>query len=465
MGMEKPARHDGRKRTVAMAVGVSLLLVLFVAGLAFANSIGAARVAENARSLHWANATLGTSSLTRAALVQAVTFVGLEQQGLVTDEDVAYATAQVVASYDELKQLEEIAGASPSSTDLTHFMAEVGSAMTALDEGSVDEARNIVIGDMEGAYIDLFDSLQTEQGTIQAAIEANTAAAARMNGYVVFILTLAIPGSAVIIYWWIARRQVREYRLRTELELEGQRAINRAKDSFIAGLSHELRTPLTSIYGFAEILTDGDGADPEQTREIVQIIANEAAEMTRMVDDLLTASRMESSGIEVDMAPTNIREVVESAITPFERAGLEITLSATDATVSTDAGRLRHILINLISNAARHGGDKIGVEVSQAGDTVDIEVWDNGQGVPEDQVEKLFDRFIHKDAAPLLTGSVGLGLAIASRLTTMLGGRLAYQRFAGKTYFTVNVPAAVAAQGDDAIESESVADVIREMSG
>jgi len=463
--MEKPARHDARKRTVAMAVGVSLLLVLFVAGLAFANSIGAARVAENARSLHWANATLGTSSLTRAALVQAVTFVELEQQGLVTDEDVAYATAQVVASYDELKQLEEIAGASPSSTDLTHFMAEVGSAMTALDEGSVDEARNVVIGDMEGAYIDLFDSLQTEQGTIQAAIEANTAAAARMNGYVVFILTLAIPGSAVIIYWWIARRQVREYRLRTELELEGQRAINRAKDSFIAGLSHELRTPLTSIYGFAEILTDGDGADPEQTKEIVQIIANEAAEMTRMVDDLLAASRMESSGIEVDMAPTNIREVVESAITPFERAGLEITLSATDATVSTDAGRLRHILINLISNAARHGGDKIGVEVSLAGDTVDIEVWDNGQGVPEDQVEKLFDRFIHKDAAPLLTGSVGLGLAIASRLTTMLGGRLAYQRFAGKTYFTVNVPAAVAAQGDDAIQSESVADVIREMSG
>lgn len=459
------ARSDGRKRTVAMAVGVSLLLVLFVAGLAFANSIGAARVAENARSLHWANATLGTSSLTRAALVQAVTFVELEQQGLVTDEDVAYATAQVVASYDELKHLEEIAGASPSSTDLTHFVAEVGVAMTALDEGSVDEARNVVIGDMEGAYIDLFDSLQTEQEAIQAAIEANTAAAARMNGYVVFILTLAIPGSAVIIYWWIARRQVREYRLRTELELEGQRAINRAKDSFIAGLSHELRTPLTSIYGFAEILTDGDGADPEQTKEIVQIIANEAAEMTRMVDDLLTASRMESSGIEVDMAPTNIREVVESAITPFERAGLEVKLSATDATVSTDAGRLRHILINLISNAARHGGDKIGVEVSLAGDTVDIEVWDNGQGVPEDQVEKLFDRFIHKDAAPLLTGSVGLGLAIASRLTTMLGGRLAYQRFAGKTYFIVNVPAAVAAPGDDAIESESVADVIREMSG
>lgn len=465
MGMKFRARTTIGKRTVAMAVGASLLLVLFVAGLAFANSIGAARVAENARSLHWANATLGTSSLTRAALVQAVTFVGLEDQGLVTDEDVAYATEQVVASYDELKHLEDIAGASPSSALLIHFVAEVSGAVTALDEGRVDEARNVVIGDMEGAYIDLVDSLQTEQVTIQAAIEDNTAAATRMNGYVVFILTLAIPGSAVVIYWWIARRQLREYRLNSEIELEGERAINRAKDSFLAGLSHELRTPLTSIYGFAEILTDGDGAGPEQTKEIAQIIANEAAEMTRMVDDLLTASRMDSSGIEVDLAPTNVRDVVESAITPFQRAGLAIEWSATDVAVSTDAGRLRHILINLLSNAARHGGDKIGIEVSQAGDTVGIEVWDNGRGVSEDQIEKLFDRFIHNGAAPLLTGSVGLGLAIASRLATMLGGRLAYQRYAGKTYFIVNLPVLAPAQGDDAIESESVADVIREMSG
>lgn len=465
MGLKFRARTTIGKRTVAMAVGASLLLVLFVAGLAFANSIGAARVAGNARSLHWANATLGTSSLTRAALVQAVTFVELEDRGLVTDENVAYATEQVVASYDELKRLEDIAGASPSSTLLIHFVAEVGGAMTALDEGRVDEARNVVIGDMEDAYIDLVDSLQTEQATIQAAIEANTAAAARMNGYVVFILTLAIPGSAVVVYWWIARRQLREYRLNSEIELEGERAINRAKDSFLAGLSHELRTPLTSIYGFAEILTDGDDAGPEQTKEIAQIIANEAAEMTRLVDDLLTASRMDGSGIEVNLVPTNVRDVVESAITPFQRAGLEITWSAIDVTVSTDAGRLRHILINLLSNAARHGGDKIGIEVSQAGDTVGIEVWDNGRGVSEDQIEKLFDRFIHNGAAPLLTGSVGLGLAIASRLATMLGGRLAYQRYAEKTYFIVSLPVLAPAQGDAAIESESVADVIREMSG
>lgn len=463
MGTEVHGRPNTRNRTVALAVGASLLLVLFVAGLAFANSIGAARVAENARSLHWANATLGTSSLARAALVQAVTFVELEDQGLVTEDDVAYATDQVVASYDELKLLEKIPGGSPSAPYLTHFLAETGRAMSALSEARADEARNLVIGDVESSYLDLVESLQVEQETIQAAIETNTANAARMNGYVVFILTLAIPGSAVLVYWWIARRQVREYKLKSELELEAERAVSRAKDSFIAGLSHELRTPLTSIYGFAEILTDGDG-DVEQTREIAQIIDNESAEMIRMVDDLLAASRMESTGIEVELAPTNVRDVVESAILPFERAGLEIKWSASDAIVSTDGARLRHVLINLISNAAKHGGDQIGVEVSPAEDTVDIEVWDNGQGVAEDQIEKLFDRFIHDGAAPLLTGSVGLGLAVASRFTAMLGGRLNYQRFGGKTYFIVNVPATVVGE-DASVQSESVADVIRAMSG
>jgi len=178
---------------------------------------------------------------------------------------------------------------------------------------------------------------------------------------------------------------------------------------------------------------------------------------------LLTASRMESTGIEVEFVPTNVRDVVESALTPFERAGLDVKWSGTYEVVSTDGARLRHVLINLISNATRHGGDQIGVEVSSREDTVDIEVWDNGEGVPEDQIEKLFDRFIHNDAAPLLTGSVGLGLAVASRLTTMLGGRLVYQRYGGKTYFIVNVPAAVAIE-DGPDEAKSVADVIREMS-
>ena len=463
MVLDVPDQPKARNRTVAVAAGAALLLVLFVAGLAFANSIGAAKVAGNAASLHWANATLGTSALARAAMVQAITFADLEDEGLVNDEDLAFATDQVNAAYTELRDLEAHGGTSSSVAFLTHFLAPLEASMTSLEAGDVGTAQATLLGDGETAYMSLVESLQAEQEAVQGAIAANTAAAAKVNGYVVFILTLAVPAVAVAIYWFVARRQVKEYQLKTELELEAERAVSRAKDSFIAGLSHELRTPLTSIYGFAEILTDGGANDAEQTAELAQIIANEAAEMTRMVDDLLTASRLESTGIQIEKVSTRLEDVVESAITPFERAGLSIQRQPTNAVVETDGARLRHVLVNLLSNAARYGGTQIGVEVSSAGDTVDIEVWDNGPGVPEDQIEKLFDRFVHQGAQPLLTGSVGLGLAIASRLTGMLGGKLSYQRFASKTYFIVNVPAVVATEHEEAGGRESVAEVIRAM--
>jgi signal transduction histidine kinase len=276
---------------------------------------------------------------------------------------------------------------------------------------------------------------------------------------------LGIPAAAVFIYRRIARSQVRELRLKADLELEKEREIGRAKDEFIAGLSHELRTPLTSIYGFAEILTDGGASDAATSLELSQIIANEAAEMTRMVDDLLAAARLESTGMQIELTPTKVSEVVESALLPFERAGMTIKRSTQDAFVATDAARLRHVLINLISNAARHGGPNVGVEVTTGEGVVDIEVWDDGPGVPDDRLEKLFDRFIHNGRATLMTGTLGLGLGVASRLTALLGGRLSYQRFAQKSYFTVTLPLlAGGVEAPTETEEISVADVIRVMS-
>jgi signal transduction histidine kinase len=454
---ERPAR---KRRTVGIAVGATLLLVILVVGLAFANSIGAGRVADNARSLHWANASLGTAALTRSALVQAATFVELEESGLVGHDDVAAAMGDASDAHDRLAVLRDLGGESPSMPFLIHFIAPVGQSLQALGTSDYEGAKHLIMTDVEDAYLDLVGSLQTEQDNIQAAIDANTAGAARMTDFVRFFLTLAIPAAAVLIYRSFAKRQVREHQIKADLEIEAEREVGRAKDEFIAGLSHELRTPLTSIYGFAEVLTDS-GGDAETTHELSQIIANEAAEMTRMVDDLLAAARIESTGVEIEMKPIRVSDVVESAITPFERAGLTIKRFGSDTIVETDAARLRHVIINLLSNAARHGGDSIGIEVSAGDGVVDIEVWDNGPGVAEDQVEKLFDRFVHNGEAPLLTGSLGLGLAIASRLTAMLGGRLSYQRFARKTYFTITLP--TSEEISSALEQpiEPVAAVIR----
>ena len=443
---------------------MTLLLVVFVVGLAFANSISAGRVTDNARALHWANSSLGTAALTRAALVQAVTFAALEESDLVTAEDFAAAMTEARGARERLDALQDLGGESVSAAALTHYLSSVDAALVALDSGSSSTAKDLIVSEVEAAYIGLRDSLQAEQDDIQTQIDANNAGANRATDFITFFLTFAIPASAVLIYRVIAKRSVREHQLTADLEIEAERAVGRAKDEFIAGLSHELRTPLTSIYGFAEILTDSDGSDVEGNKDLAQIIANEAAEMTRMVDDLLAAARIDSTGVQVEHAPTQISDVVESAVTPFSRAGLEVKRSGGEAWVSTDAARLRHVIVNLLSNAARHGGDNIGIEVSGGEGVVDIEVWDDGPGVPEEQVEKLFERFIHNGAAPLLTGSIGLGLAVASRLTSLLGGKLSYQRFVGKTYFIVSLPGLEQVAEEVKDSQESVAEMIRAMS-
>lgn len=457
-------RSTTRRRTVVYSIGVGVTVLLLVAGLAFANSISVTRVTNNARSLHWTNATLGTSALTRAGLVQAITFGELEGEGVVTDEDMSFAMDQLHASDDELDQLVSIGQGYDSYGPLTRYLTPVDDAIAALEAGDIDGAKTIVTTDVERTYIELVESLTGEQQVIQAAIDDNSAAGRALNGWIVFLLTLAVPGSAVVVYFVVARRQVRVFKEQSRLELEAERRISRAKDAFIAGLSHELRTPLTSIYGFAEIMAEGAIKGHEATVETAGLIANEAAEMTRMVDDLLAASRLESTGIEIEMAPTRLQQVIDAAAAPFERAGMDLRREPTNAMAMADAARLRHVLINLISNAARHGGSVAGIEVTSGEGTVDIEIWDNGPGVPDGVAASLFQRFVHDGDKPLLTGSVGLGLAVASHLTSLMGGTLQYQRFGNKTYFVVSLPQAVETDHSTGPDI-SVADKIRAMSG
>lgn len=455
------ARKRPRQRKVLFAVGVALLVLILISGILFASSLSVTRVTNNARSLHWVNATTGTSALVRAGLAQAVTFGALLDEGTVSATDYQFALDQAEAAHVELDRMAEAGEGHDSYGDLARYVGQVEATLGRLQDGDVAEARQTMTTSLESAYIDLSDALAEEQAATQEAIDANSDTGRAINGWIVFALTLAVPGTAVIVYFVIARRQMRALRERTRVEVEAERAINKAKDDFIAGLSHELRTPLTSIYGFAEIIADGEISGPEATRETAQVMATEAAEMTRMVDDLLAASRLQSIGLEVEVSPTPINDVIEAALTPFNRAEVGVKWEPTEALAMADAARLRHVLVNLISNAARHGGPERGIDVSSTDDDVSIEVWDTGAGVNEDGIETLFERFVHDGDAPLLTGSVGLGLAVAWRIVDLMGGKLEYQRFGGRTYFVVTLPVATSAPGSD---GGSVAEMIRVLS-
>jgi signal transduction histidine kinase len=460
MALLARARFSSR-RTVIYAVAAATIVLLAVAGLAFANSSSVIRVTENAKALHWTNATMGTSALVRAGLVQAVTFAELSEMGVVSSDDAAFTLGELDAAADELERLLAMGEGRDSYPALARYVGAVDGARTDLEAGEIEAAKERTATHVEAGFGELTTSLQGEQERILAAQEENSRAGRQLNTWVVFALTLLVPGSAVAVYFVITRRQVRALEERNRLELAAERTISRAKDSFIAGLSHELRTPLTSIYGFAEVLADREVTGPEATAETAQIIANEASEMTRMVDDLLIASRLESTGVEIEPARTAMQSVLDAAAAPFERAGVDIQREATKAVAMVDAPRLRHVLVNLISNALRHGGSAIGVNVTEGDGVVEIEVWDSGEGVPEDRVDGLFDKFVHDGDTPLLTGSVGLGLAVARRLTGLMGGRLEYQRFGARTYFVVTLPNGAATEEE---VEESVADMIRTLS-
>ena len=204
------SKNTSRRKTVIYAVTAAVVVLVLIAGLAFANSISVTRITNNARSLHWANATIGTSALVRAGLVQAVTFAELSRQSdVVTDEDLDFAMDQVEAASGELDRLLDVAGDHDSRDALAAFVAPVHTTIEALEAGEIAAAKDLVRNAVETGYIVLSNALEAEQAHVQALIDDNSADGKALNGWIVFFLTLAVPGSAVAVYFVTARRQMR----------------------------------------------------------------------------------------------------------------------------------------------------------------------------------------------------------------------------------------------------------------
>lgn len=444
------------KRTALHALGTVGVVLLFASGFAFVYSVSVDRVADNARALRWVDSTMASAALARAGLVQATILAGLDGTDGALDE--------VGTAADDMERLADLGEDHDSSAYLTNYLGVVSMIVTALEDGDFTTAEQQVRTELELAYIGVTAALQTEREAISAALEDSGASGRAINGWVLFVLVLAVPATAISVYTVLARRQVRAQRARSDIEIAAERATHRAKDEFIAALSHELRTPLTAIYGYAAIQADGGIRGPEAVQETGQIIASEAAEMARMVDDLLIASSLTSGGVDLDMRHVKLHDVIESAVMPYQRAGRTIERHPALGLVNADADRLRHVLVNLISNAVKHGGPAVGVNVAMNDESVEIEVWDNGRGLPPDRVDLLFSRHVRDRSEQLLVGSVGLGLAVSARLTALMGGELKYQRFANKTFFVVCLTPAVIEQSNRSDDRDDVASMIRALS-
>lgn len=216
---------------------------------------------------------------------------------------------------------------------------------------------------------------------------------------------------------------------------------------FISSLSHELRTPLTAITGWSETLLNGDGLDDE-TRRGMKIIYREARRLTEMVVELLDFTRIQDGRMTLNMELTDIRSEFEDTVYMYgsRLAQDEITLDYAEndeeiPEISCDSKRLRQVFLNILDNAAKHGGDgkRIEAAIYYENDAVVVRIRDHGPGIPEDELPLVKKKF-YKGSSKA-RGS-GIGLAVCDEIVQMHGGTLTLENaYDGGTLVTVVLPA------------------------
>ncbi len=219
---------------------------------------------------------------------------------------------------------------------------------------------------------------------------------------------------------------------------------------FVANVSHELRTPITSVKSYAETL-EGEPDMPEEVRQrFLGVILNESDRMTKIVQDLLTLSRFDAGSIEFSFEEfsfeKSVRDVYNAMRMEAQAHGHEFSLELEIPLpkVRGDKQRIEQVLINMVSNAIKYtkNGGRISMTAGWKDEMAWCSVKDNGIGIPQDDAEKVFDRFYRVDKARSReSGGTGLGLSIAQEIVVRHGGRIELQSRLGKgTRITMWLP-------------------------
>jgi two-component system phosphate regulon sensor histidine kinase PhoR len=227
------------------------------------------------------------------------------------------------------------------------------------------------------------------------------------------------------------------------------RRADQVRRDFVANVSHELRTPLTAIRGYVEALTDEPG-NPDDRARFLEVIARHAARMERLVKDLLRLAALDARQEIVELAPCPVHVLLEGTVSDLaplieaRHQTVHISVDPSVATIRTDAARLQDALRNLVENAVNYSpeGRRILIDASPSGERVAITVSDQGPGIPDACLERVFERFYRVDKARSReSGGTGLGLSIVKHLVSLLGGRVsASNRPEGGAVFTISLP-------------------------
>ncbi len=233
-----------------------------------------------------------------------------------------------------------------------------------------------------------------------------------------------------------------------------EREVDRMKTEFISIASHELRTPMTSVYGFAELLLLRAKDIPREQRSWVETIHRESKRLSAIVEDLLNVSRIEAGRLSLNIGPTAVLPLVKRIVQQLQLGHashqLRVDSDGGPSEVLADADKLQQVLYNLVDNALKYspGGGEVLISARRGADnSIVFCVRDQGLGIPQEEIPKLFTRF-HRVERPETTGlrGTGLGLYIAKSLVEMMSGRIWVESKVNEgSAFYVSLPAAIEA--------------------
>jgi PAS domain S-box-containing protein len=222
------------------------------------------------------------------------------------------------------------------------------------------------------------------------------------------------------------------YALRVFEDTTEAENMKRAQGEFVAVTSHELRTPLTAIHAAVTLVSSGAyGELPEAAQRLLEIASENSGRMIQLTTDLIDIERMDLGKLTLYVVPSDAADLVERArdsVAPLaDEAGVAIVVEALPTSLPADQTRVTQVLTNLLTNAIKfsEAGSTIRVQAGSDGMVVRFSVSDEGQGILEDQLSKVFDRFHQVDASDTRArGGWGLGLAVAKAIVEQHGGAI-----------------------------------------
>jgi signal transduction histidine kinase len=348
----------------------------------------------------------------------------------------------------------------PEEDLLEAFEGEVASEISDLDEAENASERRLadqlfetyVPADVSGAdatsdvdaVIEVYQDYSAIQGEIDRLNDTLTISlGVGLLALYVLLLPLMIGVTRTLRR---QNEQLGEQLAREQETVAELRELDRLKSDFAAAASHELRTPLTTIRGYAELLQERLPMAAPDVREAVDVIARQTTHLQRLVGNLLREARLEHGDQLVVHEPTSVTLVLEEVRRGFPTAVDRIRLRVDPdvPSVALDPTALHEIVANLVDNALKYSsiGSPVDVRAEVDGDSLVIRVRDEGQGIPPDDLPRIFDRFTQIDGSSTRAhGGVGLGLHLVRALTRRAGGDVDVESVVGRgTTFTVRIP-------------------------